>query len=201
MKKLTAFVLLVTSVLAPLSVSLGADSWINATATFLPNKLPVDGCDHTVVIGKNEFALDSTSYSKISAVFDKLPLNKPIRQSIVYSPTGNTMTVQCGRGMNKQLPEIKLISVMPKYLFMYATLQPDQLPADGCQHTVTVGSRNYALDASSYNAVQNAFTSAVNPWNPLRKRISYRVTGKTWSVTCGWGTSQVLPQINIRAIY
>ncbi len=115
-------------------------------------------------------------------------------------PTGKTNYVTCGRG-NKVLPEMRIVSYLPNYRFSYATLLPDLSDANGCEHTVKIGTRTFSLDADSYDIVAGHFANVYNPNVSLYKRISYHVSGISNTVQCSNNTVMSLPEISIQVIY
>jgi hypothetical protein len=84
------------------------------TAFIAADTLPSDGCQHSAMIGKKKYAFDAASYALIQKAYEKVPYGKTIRQKIWYSETGNTGTVQCGRGSSQQYPEIHIDFFVPK---------------------------------------------------------------------------------------
>ncbi len=76
--------------------------------------LPSDGCQHMATISQKKYAFDASSYALIQKVYEKLPYGQKVRQRIWYSETGNTGTVQCGRGSSQQYPEIHIDFFVPK---------------------------------------------------------------------------------------
>lgn len=77
-----------------------------------------------------------------------------------------------------------------------ALISANTLPADWCQHMATIGNTRYAFDASSYALIEKAFSKLEYGKN-VRQRIWYTITWNTWTVTCGWGSQQTLPEIHV----
>lgn len=203
MKKVTSFIAIVAITLMPLGISFGLNYWEIATsATIYPNTLSSNWCQHSVIIEGEEYALNSTSYALIANAYSKnTTIDRSIRQKIVYTPTGVNGTVVCSGWITRILPEINIVTFFPKYRITYANLLPNKLPSDGCDYSVTFGDRNYALDTATHTMVGDEFDTVSNPNFNLRRRIKYRLTGRTGVVTCGWGSNIGLWEINIASIY
>jgi hypothetical protein len=205
MKKIINFIAIVTIALVPVSISLGADVGTRIdTANILQNYLSTNGCEHTVVIKWQEYALEYPSYIALQNAFLKrIDGMGHIRQRITYDITGRNGTVSCGRGVSKTLPEVRIVSYIPKYtIASVAKLLPNRYGIDtyGCQHTISIWDTNYTLDASAYAKVLNEFSNSINPELTIYKRITYRLTGKTSVLYCGWGNNTNLPEISINTI-
>lgn len=205
MKKFVNFIAIVTIALAPASIAFGADVGTRIdTANILQNYLSTDGCEHTVVIHWQEYALDYTSYSALKNAFLKRTENiGMIRQRFTYDFTGITWKVNCGRG-TKSLPQIKIYSYIPKYtVATFAKLLPNEFDTNlyGCKHSVQIGATTYALNPASYATVENMFLNAYNPNATIYKSIRYRLTGNDGTVVCGGWESKVLQEISIGSIY
>lgn len=205
MKKIINFIAIVTIALAPASIAFGADVGTHIdTANILQNYLSTNGCEHTVVIKWQEYALDYNSYNAIENAFLKRSENVGmLRQRFTYDFTGITWKVNCGRG-TKSLPEIKIYSYIPKYtVATFAKLLPNEFDTDlyGCKHSVQIGATTYALDTSSYTTVQNMFLNAYNPNATIYRSIRYRLTGNEGTIVCGGSGNKVVQEISIGSIY
>jgi hypothetical protein len=73
----------------------------------------------------------------------------------------------------------------------------NQLPADGCSYPVTIDGTDYAPNDGSSEVVHDL----VPPGRTVTARISYRLTGGTATVTCGFGRTVELPEIALRVIF
>ena len=71
------------------------------------------------------------------------------------------------------------------------------LPADGCSYPVTINGTDYAPDDGSLDVLQDL----VPPGQTITARISYRLTGGTATVACGFGRNVELPAIAFRVIF
>jgi hypothetical protein len=71
------------------------------------------------------------------------------------------------------------------------------LPADGCSYPVTINGTDYAPNDGSMDMVHDL----VQPGQTVTARISYRLTGGTATVTCGFGRTVELPEIAFRVIF
>lgn len=70
------------------------------------------------------------------------------------------------------------------------------LPFDGCSYPITLGEQRYAPSPATKGLVQGAITKI----GTTRVSISYRVTGATAVVECGWGGSMTLPEIEVLSL-
>jgi hypothetical protein len=71
------------------------------------------------------------------------------------------------------------------------------LPADGCSYPVTIDGTDYAPNDGSMDVVHDL----VQAGQTVTARISYRLTGGTSTVTCGFGRTVELPEIAFRVIF
>lgn len=71
------------------------------------------------------------------------------------------------------------------------------LPADGCSYPVTIDGTDYAPNDGSSDQVHDL----VPPGETITARISYRLTGGTATVTCGFGRTLELPEIALRVMF
>ena len=71
------------------------------------------------------------------------------------------------------------------------------LPADGCSYPVTINGTDYAPNDGSSEMVHDL----VPPGQVVTARISYRLTGNTATVTCGFGNTVELPEIAFRVMF
>jgi hypothetical protein len=185
-------------------------SWAvqQGSAQIFADELASDWCQHRVILGGQEYALDSHSYALVNNAFLKASIPPSafrlasVRQQITYVKTNNEGTVMCGRGFDKKLPEIRIISFIPKSYYATAVLQPNKIPADGCDHTVTIKWQSYALDAQSRDSVSNLYASNFpDPQMSYTRKIQYSLTGKEWTVQCGRGSNKTLPEVKLIGIY
>jgi hypothetical protein len=70
------------------------------------------------------------------------------------------------------------------------------LPANGCSYPVTINGRDYAPNDGSLDVIHDL----VPPGQAITARISYRLTGHTATVRCGFGRAEV-PEIAFRVIF
>jgi hypothetical protein len=71
------------------------------------------------------------------------------------------------------------------------------LPADGCSYPVTINGTDYAPNDGSLEVARDV----APPGQTVTARISYRLTGGTGTVTCGFGRTVELPEIAFRVIF
>jgi hypothetical protein len=71
------------------------------------------------------------------------------------------------------------------------------LPADGCSYPVTINGTDYAPNDGSLDVVHDLVPAG----QTVTARISYRLTGGTATVTCGFGRTVELPEIAFRVIF
>jgi hypothetical protein len=71
------------------------------------------------------------------------------------------------------------------------------LPADGCSYPVTINGTDYAPNDGSLDVVHDLVPAG----QAITARISYRLTGGTATVTCGFGNTIELPEIAFRVIF
>jgi hypothetical protein len=71
------------------------------------------------------------------------------------------------------------------------------LPADGCSYPVTINGTDYAPNDGSLDAAHDL----VPPGQTITARISYRLTGGTATVACGFNRRVELPEISFRVIF
>ena len=204
MKTLLNFIAIVTIALAPASIAFGADVGTRIdTANILQNYLSTEGCEHTVVIHWQEYALDYNSYTALENAFLKRSENIwMLRQRFTYEFTGIYWKVNCGWG-TKTLPQIKIYSYIPKYtIATFAKLLPDSYDTNayGCKHVAQIWDTKYALDTASYTTVENMFLNAYNPDATIYRSLKYRLTGNNATVACG-GENKVYQEISIGSIY
>jgi hypothetical protein len=71
------------------------------------------------------------------------------------------------------------------------------LPADGCSYPVTINGTDYAPNDGSLDVVHDLVPAG----QTITARISYRLTGGTATVTCGFDRTVELPEIALRVIF
>jgi len=71
------------------------------------------------------------------------------------------------------------------------------LPADGCSYPVTINGTDYAPNDGSLEVAHDH----VPPGQTITARISYRLTGGTATVACGFDRTVELPEIAFRIIF
>jgi hypothetical protein len=70
------------------------------------------------------------------------------------------------------------------------------LPVDGCSYPVTIRGTDYAPDPASVDDIGDLVPAG----GTITVLIRYRLTGRTGTVECGFGTSRTLPEISFRVI-
>ena len=71
------------------------------------------------------------------------------------------------------------------------------LPVDGCSYPVTINGTDYAPNDGSRDVVHDLVPAG----QTITARISYRLTGDTGTVRCGFGSTVELPEIAFRVIF
>lgn len=73
----------------------------------------------------------------------------------------------------------------------------NMLPVDGCSFPVTVDGVNYAPNDASLEVIRDIVPAG----STVTARISYRLTGDTGQIECGFGTTLQVPEISVRVLY
>jgi hypothetical protein len=71
------------------------------------------------------------------------------------------------------------------------------LPVDGCSFPVTIDGVDYAPNDASLEVIRDFVPAG----STVTARISYRLTGGTGQVECGFGTTLQVPEISVRVLY
>jgi len=71
------------------------------------------------------------------------------------------------------------------------------LPVDGCSFPVTIDGADYAPNDASLEVIRDLVPAG----RTIRARISYRLTGGTGQVECGFGTTLQVPKISVRVLF
>ncbi len=199
--KLLLWAVILISALASQVFAVGAvQKW---SAQILSDRLASDWCQQSVIIGEKEYSLDAESYSLVNNAFSKssTPV-AAIRQVITYYETDHNWAVICGHGFSKLLPQIHIVSFVPKTLYATASIQPNMLPSDGCDYTVTIKWVSYAVDSFGHNLIQELYNNvSLDPQQAYIRKIQYVPTGKQGTVQCGRGTTHSLPEIKLLGLY
>jgi hypothetical protein len=106
---------------------------------------------------------------------------------LVGACTGQAMADQA------QSAEDQVATTSEKAIATIANL----LPADGCSYPVTINGTDYAPNDGSLEAIHDH----VPPGETITARVSYRLTGGTATVVCGFDRTVELPEIAVRIIY
>jgi hypothetical protein len=69
-------------------------------------------------------------------------------------------------------------------------------PYDGCSYPLTINGVKYAASPATRDLVAK-FATAIGT---TTANITYRITGGTASVECGWGSGQLLPEIQVLSL-
>lgn len=72
----------------------------------------------------------------------------------------------------------------------------NMLPVDGCSYPVTINGTDYAPDDESRAAIEELVPAG----GTITVRISYRLTGGTGQVACGFGATRQLREISFRVL-
>jgi hypothetical protein len=172
-------------------VSITADE-LTATGT-VENGLPYDGCSYPVTIAGVKYA--PTAATRAIAAAFATTIGKRSGTFTYRLPAGQTADVECGWGSTQTLPAIELISIAANTLTARVEIE-NSLPADGCSYPVKLDGIRYAPSPGSQARVQ-AFASSYGAHEAI---ITYVLTGGTATVTCGWGSQQDLPEIDVITI-
>lgn len=73
----------------------------------------------------------------------------------------------------------------------------NQLPVDGCSFPVTIDGVDYAPNDASLEVIRDLVPGG----SAITARISYRLTGHTGEIECGFGTTLQVPEISVRVLY
>lgn len=73
----------------------------------------------------------------------------------------------------------------------------NQLPADGCSFPVTIDGVDYAPNDASLEVLRDLVPGG----GMITARVSYRLTGNTGQVECGFGTTVQVPEISVRVLF
>lgn len=73
----------------------------------------------------------------------------------------------------------------------------NQLPVDGCSFPVTIDGVDYAPNDASLEVIRDI----VRAGSMITARISYRLTGGTGQIQCGFGADRQAPEISVRVLY
>ncbi len=158
----------------------------------IENGIPYDACSYPVRVGTKEFAPGATSVTKVAALAPKVGSN-PVK--ITFRETGATATVDCGWGAHRTLPEIEVLSIWAAGLTAEVSVE-NGLPYDGCSYVITLGTTQLAPSAASVPRVA-AFAVAAGK---TQAKIEYQLTGNVANVTCGWNSTQSLPEVSVTSI-
>lgn len=157
------------------------------------NGLPFDGCSYPITIDGVRHAASPATRALVAAFATRVGTTRAL---ITYRLTGTTTTVDCGFGATQTLPEIEVRSISPVMNTAPATIT-NGLPYDGCSYPVEVNGVRYAPTASSKTLVE---TYASQRTGSLTVTIDYLLPGTMGQVECGWGATQALPEIDVKAI-
>lgn len=70
------------------------------------------------------------------------------------------------------------------------------LPYDGCSYPISISGVRHAASPATKQLVSNFATRI----GTTKATITYRLTGGTTTVECGWGSQQILPEIEVLSI-
>jgi hypothetical protein len=73
----------------------------------------------------------------------------------------------------------------------------NMLPVDGCSFPVTIDGVDYAPNDASLEVIRDFVPAG----STITARISYRLTGATGQIECGFGTTLQVPLISVRVLY
>lgn len=159
----------------------------------IENGLAYDGCSYPITIGMTTYAPSATSKALVESVGSKK--YGETRVSLTFRLSGAMGSVECGWGGSMELPEIEVLTLTPiNEVSSGVAAIENGLAYDGCSYPIAIGSMTYAPSAASKALVESV---AGKKSGETKARITYRVTGVMGSVTCGWGTTQQLPEIEV----
>lgn len=93
------------------------------------------------------------------------------------------------------LSPITLLPATPTSLTGTASIE-NGLPYDGCSYPITIGAQTYAASPATRALV----AAGIKKLGATRVSLTYRLTGGTASVECGWGSTQTFPEIEVLAL-
>ncbi len=157
------------------------------------NGLPYDGCSYPISINGVRHAASPATKQLVSAFATRAGTTKA---TITYRLTGGTTTVDCGWGSTQTLPEIEVLSIVAIMNTGVAVIT-NGLPYDGCSYPVEVNGVRYAPTAASKGLVE---TYASQRTGTMSVTIDYLLPGTMGQVECGWGGTEQLPEIDVKAI-
>jgi hypothetical protein len=73
----------------------------------------------------------------------------------------------------------------------------NQLPVDGCSFPVTIDGVTYAPNDASLEVIRDLVPGG----STITARVSYRLTGATGQIRCGFGTTLEAPLISVRILH
>jgi hypothetical protein len=71
------------------------------------------------------------------------------------------------------------------------------LPVDGCSFPITIDGVEYAPNDASLEVIRDVVPAG----STITARISYRLTGDTGQVECGFGATLQVPEISVRVMF
>lgn len=160
----------------------------------IENGLPYDGCSFPITIDGVEYAPSASSKALVEAFATKLGVT---RANVTFRLTGGTASVPCGR-TPRTLPEIEVLALTAVTDVLSASASVENgLPYDGCSYPITIDKTEYAPSASSRALVQAIASRKIGQ---TKVTLTYRLSGATGEVECGWGSTQTLPEIEVLSI-
>ncbi len=73
----------------------------------------------------------------------------------------------------------------------------NMLPVDGCSFPVTIDGVDYAPNDASLDVIRDLVPAG----SAITARISYRLTGNTGEIECGFGASRLAREISVRVLF
>lgn len=165
---------------------------LSATAS-VENGLPYDGCSYPITIDQTQYAPSASSRALVQAIASRKIGHT--RVTLTYRLLNSLGSVECGWGATQTLPELEVLSLALAVSTADVVIR-NELPADGCSYPVELNGTRYAPSPSSRARVEQFATKFGE--NPAT--IDYELTGNVATVTCGWGATQQLPEIDVVAI-
>lgn len=179
------------STLAPITVLPATPSALSGTAS-IENGLPYDGCSYPITIAGVQYAASPATKALVQSFIKKIGTT---RATITYRLTGGTTSVECGWGSTQTLPELEVLSLAALPDTTIAIIHND-LPADGCSYPIEFNQVRYAPSPASMPKVRTfAQQFGANP-----AVIEYELTRGVAQVECGWGATELLPEIEVISI-
>ena len=101
----------------------------------------------------------------------------------------------CGRAEPVDVPESQKPVDQSLVVDAEAEIQ-DALAVDGCRLLITVGENHFGPDPASVATLDKFLSTASSG----KATMTFRLTGKTTAVECGWGSKMKVPEVAIQSV-